>query len=152
MAPANKREQIEDYLKQIAEGVSGRARVIVNADGTIDGEVFAPIEYGESLETKFENVQDTIRENRPAGTFVCAGFRFEPSARVPTKADYNRHRGLYQVFSNYYRNPPNAIDVVRDMVVGEKGMRKKGYRKPVHLIYRVHWNRYGVKPPREGGK
>jgi len=157
MASKDKRTRIEEYLREAAAGISGsRVRVIINADGSIDGELFAPIGASDTVEEKFESIQDVLRDERVPGTFVSAGFRFEPSSRIPTKNDYNRHRGLYQVFSNYYKSPPLAIDTVRDIITGEsnkgRGMRRKGYKKPIQMIYRVHWNKYGMKPPREGGK
>lgn len=144
--PEEVRQQMEDVLSLAAEGVEGaRIRVRVNADGSVDGELLAPVERGESVESVLETVEETLRENRIAKTFTTTGFRWEPRSDEE-HLRYDRYKGLFQVFSHYYRNPQESVATTEEIL---GGMRAKRFRKPIQAIVRLHWNRHGTKPPRE---
>jgi hypothetical protein len=146
----SKKAQIEELLGKAASYLpESRVRVYLNADGTIDGEIWAPLDYGVQIEDMLEAAQDVLQEERLPNTHYSTGFRFEPNEKVPDKNEYERWGGLFGWFSNYYREYATSVAVTEDVIGGRKGMRRKGYRKPVHVIIRLHWNRSGAKPPRE---
>lgn len=146
---ANERDRIQGILQQAADQLEGaRVRVTVNADGSVDGELLATVPRGESVEAILETVETELREHRIGGAWVSTGFRFEPRPSDEGKL-YDRYRGLFQVFSRYYRYGalPESVAVTEEIA---EGMRRKRFNKANQAIIRIHWNKYGQRPPREG--
>lgn len=138
-------DKMKAHLEYMAQD-AGKVRVFPNSDGSIDGELLVKIEKGESLESALEELEERGRTSphKIARASYATGFRWEPSNRDEGK-NYDRHRGLFQVFSHYYSNLQSAIALTETQ---SEHMRSKRYRKPTQAIVRIHWNARGTKPTR----
>src|SRR6266849_403947 len=141
------KERIEEILQDAADRVGGRVLVRKNADGRVDGEILVEVPRGERVESILEGVEEVLAEHKAANAWVTSGFRWEPRPSDDPNL-YDRFRGLFQVFSHYYRfaRLPESVAVTETIA---EGMRARRFNKASQAIVRIHWNQYGMRPPRE---
>lgn len=145
-------EELTDLLERAApEGA--RVLVSLNADGSLDGEILTTIPRGVKPEEVIIEIQDNIvdlRQEFPKGTYQAFGIRFPPSANDTKKDKYPLEGGLYNSWSSY--NTLNRAGTNTNGAVAvtiSQGLRANYYRKAEEVVFRVHWNQFGERPPKD---
>jgi hypothetical protein len=141
-------EKLRTTLDAVASQTGGRAIVHRYPDGSIDGEILLPVGRGENPRQKIDDLERALSRRRlPTDTFLATGFRFPPSEGMDRSA-YDRHRGLFQVFTNFQYKASYPVAYATTIEIISR-TTKRGYRKPQQILVRVHWNPEGIKPKRE---
>jgi len=146
------KDHVTDLLERAAPDGS-RVLVSLNADGSIDGEILAPVPRGVKPENVIVEIQDNIvdmRQEFPKGTYQAFGIRFPPNASDTKQEKYPLEGGLYNSWSSYNsldRRGTNTNGAVAVTIA--QGLRSHYYRKAEEVVFRVHWNRFGDRPPKD---
>lgn len=130
-----KRERISDALQKAALLTGGKPRVVRNRDGSIDGELSIPIKRGESFNSKLEEIERLLEDEKEIkGAKYAVGFAWEQSNAEPASSRYERIGGLNHTSFHYYSDLPSAILYAEEV---HKTVRRRKYRKPHTAIIRV---------------
>lgn len=120
-----------------------------NSDKSIDGEILVNVPRGVDPQDVIIEIQDAILDRSqpfPRGSYFNFGLRFPPSAGEEEK--YPMTGGLANVFIPYYSTNDIGHGATIAMLI-EQGLKDTYHRKTREIIFRVHWNRYGERPPKD---
>lgn len=148
------RPQIQTMLEQaMAEmrglhGLESDVRHAINADKSVSYEARFSLPKKWDPQIVLTDLVNALHSL--PGTWVSIGFRFRPSKLTPEEAQsYDRFRGMTQVQAYTRRNTSRklaGLEATAEEILSNVRARK-GWKAETMFV-RVHWTKYGDRPPR----